>query len=818
VFAAKEVKEANIAQEMHQMEVTKTDFDRALKKYKGDKEALVNNFDRFVRGEEVELPDEFIEVGNQIRNQVDALSRELIDGGYVNEFQSASIKENLGEYLTRSYAVFDKKNWKEEVQEEVKQKARNFLKSKMLKSAIKYKEESGVNMSVEDILDGMVDTQIDDILTEEGASNFIKGSKLGSKDEGVLRRRKDIPFEIRALMGEYADPIQNYAKTIFKMSNLLSNAKFLAETKERGMGTFLFEKDSAKRPAGFNTEIASEGSDSMNPLNGLYTTPEIAKEFESDPTNNIKWLQHYMGIISTVKWAKTIGSFTTQVKNVIGNLGFMAVNGHWRVGEINNAYKVVRDDIFSMRDKELREKMNRYIGLGIVKQSTGVGEIRDMFSDAGLDERVFESMNKRNMTSVEKVKRGALRVKKKAEDIYQGVDDMFKIVAYENELSRYSKALFDKPKSELTQDELNKIDPVLAEIVKNTYPTYSRVPEAIQMIRRFPFVGNFVSFQAEAWRTAYNTVDLAWKEIKSDNKEIRKIGAQRLAGIVSYEAAKDAMLWYFGSAAGVGMSGVLGAMLNSDDEDERDKDVRKFVAPWSKSSDLIMLSVGGGKIKYIDFSSSDPHGGIRQVFNSFAEGNDSIDSFTNGLYQVIEPFVGEEIATRALRSVLSNQNSYGKPIYNPEDTNSEKAKDISTHIYKTLELGTLKTIRKVYGSDTPQDEFIASMLGFRVYDVDIAEAYGYKMNDYKERISNVKRIYNSKKYNDKATREEKKEAYDMANELYKKMMVEMQEVTASALRLGTNSINLRRKMEENGRLNKSQRSSLFGTPINNMKR
>ena len=817
VFAAKESKEANIAQEMHQMEVTKTSFDRALKNYKGDEEILVKSFDRFVRGEEVELPDEFIEIGNQIRNQIDGLSTELINSGYVTEFQKESIKKNIGEYLTRSYAVFDKNNWKEKVQEEVKQKARNFLKDKMLKTAIKYKETSGVNESVESILDDMVDARMDEILTEEGAGNFIKGSKLGAKDSGVLKRRKDIPFEIRALMGEYADPIQNYAKTIFKMSNLLANAKFLAETKERGMGVFLFEKDAVNRPMGFNTEIASEGSDSMNPLNGLYTTPEIAKEFEADQKNNITWLQHYMGVISTVKWAKTIGSFTTQVKNVIGGLGFMAANGHWRVGEINNAYKVVRDDIFSMKKKELTERMNRYIGLGIVKQSTGVGEIRDMFSDAGLDERVFESMNKRNMSSTEKFKRGALRFKKKAEDVYQGVDDMFKIVAYENELSRYSKALFGKPKSELSQKELDQIDPILAEIVKNTYPTYSRVPEAIQMIRRFPFVGNFVSFQAEAWRTAYNTVDLAWKEVKSDNKEIRKIGAQRLVGVVSYEVSKDAMLWYFGSAAGVGMSGIAGALFNSDDEDERDKDVRKFVAPWSKSSDLIMLDVGGGKIQYIDFSSSDPHGGIRKVFNAFAMGNDSIDSYTDGLYQVIEPFVGEEIATRAIRSVLSNQNSYGKPIFNPEDTKAEIIKDISIHIYKTLELGTLKTLRKIYGSDSPTDEFIASMFGFRVYDVDISKVYGYKMNNYKERISNVKRIYNSKKYNDKSTPEEKREAYDRANELYKKIITEMRDVTSSAIRLGTNPKDLRRKMEQNGRLNKSQRSALFGAPINNMK-
>ena len=46
------------------------------------------------------------------------------------------------------------------------------------------------------------------------------------------------------------------------------------------------------------------------------------------------------------------------------------------------------------------------------------------------------------------------------------------------------------------------IDEAAAWQIRNTYPTYSKVPEFVQNIRKLPF-GNFVSFPAEMIRTTY---------------------------------------------------------------------------------------------------------------------------------------------------------------------------------------------------------------------------------------------------------------------------------------------------------------------------
>ena len=47
------------------------------------------------------------------------------------------------------------------------------------------------------------------------------------------------------------------------------------------------------------------------------------------------------------------------------------------------------------------------------------------------------------------------------------------------------------------------LDEAAAWQIRNTYPTYSKVPAFIQSLRKLPF-GNFVSFPAEMIRTTTN--------------------------------------------------------------------------------------------------------------------------------------------------------------------------------------------------------------------------------------------------------------------------------------------------------------------------
>lgn len=820
VFAYKEQKEASVASHLNIVDQNVTDFNRLYDKYKGDKEQLRKDFDAYIRGDKtVELPEEFKILANSMRNQIDGLSRQLIDLGLLdkdtkkNAKTKQKIEDNLGKYLTRSYKVYDNANWKNEVEEEVKQRALNFMRTQYKTMA----EELAIaeNMSFEEALNNLVNNRFDELLDKEGATNFVKGSRLGSKDLSVLKERQDIPFEIRALMGEYQDPALNYARTVMKLSSLAANHKFLTEVKNAGMGKYFFEKNDPRRGREFNTQIATEGSETMNPLNGLYTTKEIAEAFEAQQEELGTLMQNFMKLQSGIRWAKTIGSIGTHFKNVIGNLGFIWINAHYK--DMGKAYKVVKNDLFKSNNKERRDLMNNYINLGIVKQSAGLGEIMDMFKDANFDTAMASRLTNQKLGILGKAKRFLLQGKKKIEDAYQAEDDFFKIVAYENELSRYSKAMFGKSKSELTEQELDEVNKVVTEIVKNTYPTYDRIPEAIKMIRRFPFIGNFVSFQAEAYRTAFNTIALAKQEILSKDPKIRKIGATRLAGATSYIAAKTAVLQYVGMAAGTGLTGALGYFFDDDDEEQKDKDIREFVAPWSKESDLLVIDAGNGKLKYIDFSATDPHGGIKKAINAFLLGESTTDSFIDGLIGVIQPFIGEEMTTEAILALKNNRDKYGKEIWNPEDNEFEKIKAISTEVYKLMEPGTISSVRRGAASENKGQELLANVTGFRVYDVDINKQFGFKVKDYSERIKNAKRIYNSAFFKEESTKQEKEQAYKKANNALSKIYKEVISVYNSAERLGVKPDDLKNSMIEFGDMSKADISKLQAGEVPELK-
>ena len=794
MFAAREQREASIAKQGNIAQQNIREFNRLLKGYDGDQNQLMADFDDALRGGEGlnRLNDEFAGLAQEMRNQIDALSIDLINLGVVPDSQIDKVIANLGQYLTRSFEVFTNKDWKNKVSTEVKNEARNFLREKNRKMAMTdylNPELNPESLDAEAFLEKRVEGLMNKYLDPKEAAAFAIAAS-DTKNTNILKQKKDIPKEILALMGEYTDPAQNYAASVLKMAQTAEGARFLNTVKENGKGVWLFEKATGQN----SVQIASEGSEAMAPLNGMYTTPEIAAEFNKVPEQMSDFMKKYMAAIGTVKWAKTIGSVGTHSKNAEGNLGFMWVNGHSDLTQIATAYKTIKADIDG-KSKAFQDRMNRYIELGIIKQSAAIGEIRDMFKDADMEKALINRMNNENLSKSQNLFRKIRVGMKKAENFYQGTDDFFKIVAFENERNRYAKAQFGVEADQMTTEQSAELDAYVAEVVKNTYPTYSRVPEAIQMIRRFPFMGNFVSFQAEAYRVAWNTMAQGVSELKSDKSEIRKIGARRLAGASTYIGSKAAITSYFGKSVGVGVMGVIGKAMDDDSEDQRQNDLRKFMAPWSQNSRVLPYDLKDGKFSYVDVSASDPYGQFDKIANSFMMGEDGVDSFAKGLFTVIEPFLGEEILTRRVINVTRNVNDYGKPIYNAASPETEQMKDIMAYMYEVIEPGTLTSLRKIYNSGGTKEEIGGQLTGFKPYNVDIKQQLGFKMVKFKEKLSSA----NSLKYKD----------MEQANMAYREVMMEMHDFAMSANRLGVNKREIIETIQQYSRMSKKQAEEIF---------
>ena len=153
-----------------------------------------------------------------------------------------------------------------------------------------------------------------------------------------------------------------------------------------------------------------------------------------------------------------------------------------------------------------------------------------------------------------------------------------------------------------------------AKIVKNNVPNYDYVNDFVKDLRQLPF-GNFVSFPAEIYRTGYNILNQAWKEIftthtLADGRVVtpfRSIGMKRMFGLAS-------------TVVGVPYGTVEAFKAIHDVTEEEMAALRRFVPEWSKNSTLVPIRGEDGKLKYIDFSHANAYDTIIRPINSMIVG------------------------------------------------------------------------------------------------------------------------------------------------------------------------------------------------------
>lgn len=726
-------KDAQIQGDMDAVSNLNRDYNKIIKAVKDPKEKaeLEKTADKLLRGEEVEIREDLREVITSMRNMIDDLSRKLLLDPTISPDSKAKIESNLGSYLTRSYKKYDSKNWKTQVSDDVLNSAKEYLREQQ-----KRKNPEATDERIEEL----VELDIQDILEGKEGSNFIFGKEVKGKDVKSMTGRKDIPIEIRMLMGEYTDVAQNFAKSIIKLSSQTNTSQMLRDIRNVGLQTGILKTED-QRTKEFNTEIKSEGSKAFEEIGGLYTTPEIAEEFnrmvEQKPESPL--LNIYFNIVGANKYMKTILSPATHAVNFVSNMGFAAVNGYGDVRELKNAYQSFRN---ITRGKNFnREMYNKYVRLGIIDKSVGLQEVKELFSNND-----FESAILRNIDS--KGNNLATRMFKKfkgtVEQTYQAEDDFWKIYSFEHELDRYSQAEYGKKPSELTESELSKVEKIAADNVKKIMPSYDQIPDIIKKFRSVPIVGSFVSFQYESYRTAINTIKLAQQELRSKNPDLRKAGAKRLAGGITYISGRNALLASYGKMAGLGVAGIIGSAISDDDEKDRKSLAKRYLMEWQKESDILPLNIKDGKFEIIDISGSDPHGAINKTINAMSE-SESVEDAALKLFveAVYKPFAGGDMTANLLLELKENKKPSGAPIYNEEDLPTIKWEKQASYVYDKLQPGFTKQIGQVVESENKLKRIGGMLTGLKQYEFDIPKAFKYKSQafGYGRKLPNIKKSY-----------------------------------------------------------------------------
>lgn len=729
-----------------------------------------------------------------MRAHVDELSARLVREGVVKGSLAAKVAGNVGFYLNRSYRKFDDPAWSAKVPPAVLARALSFIRAEMRGDVLDgladqdWRQARGFNASVpadrqdpawhqaravheanqsiqpdEASVQGLVEY----LLTKDvdGPEAFFAPGE--GKDLSILTRRKEIAPEIRELLGEYQDPRVNYARSVAKMAQLLETHRFLVQARRAGLGRYFFEQPQP----GAAVRIAAEGSRALAPLNGLYTSPEVAEAFhrvldERAPVNPA-W-RAYLALNGWTKMAKTVLHPVTQVRNFMANFGFLVANGHWHAGAGGAAvWRAMRAELGST-DQRARAYLARLARYGIVGESAAAGEVREALQQAGV-----------KMTDIEQwtdslAVRAAKLPVRAAERLYRINDEIFKIYAFENEVRNWREALPAAP--------LEQIERIAAERVANTLPTYSRVPLAVQRIRRAALLGSFVSFPAEVVRTGYHTVRYAAADLRSNNPSVRAMGARRLAGIIAavgvFPAASALSRW---------LNGV-------DDEDEQD--LRRFLPEWTRNSQLLYTAPNqAGRQSVVDLSYLDPWAYLRKPALAALHGQDPGEAIGAAALEAGAPFFGEGVLAKVLLDITRNKDDRGRPVFDSQAGPIDRQLQKLAHVWTALEPGAVTQARRILRAArgevsasgraySLEDEVAAVLTGARSQSIDVSTAHHFQAGKFAGELNQATIGYRRVRDRSGAPAEEIQAARARFDQVRARLLEDLHRDTAAARRLG----------------------------------
>lgn len=642
------------------------------------------------------------------------LQQRLAEDGAADPKEAARLEKmlgNIGKYLNRSYKAFDDKEWFKKIPTKVIDDARTYLINQ-------YKRDGSTAEEAQNKAQVTLNEIVKTGTAYESLGSFIAESKLGSKDLSTLIPRKDISPEIRALLGEYADPRINYAKSVSKMSSMIASDKLLSAIRDMGINNFIFEKDT--RPPEATVQLAGEKSEVYSPLNGMWTTPEIKEAFEDamGTGGGEGWLDTAIRINGFIKYGKTVLSPTTAMRNVMSSYFFTVANGHFNQKYMKQAVSAFNAQVKGKVTDGESDYIKRLIKLGVLYDSANAGEMVKMMTDGKISQMLegkggaaFESL--RWLTD-------------KATGFYRFGDDFWKIVGFENEKAALIRTGMPQGEAES----------VAAERIQDTYPTYSRVGKAGVWLSRFPLAGTFVSFPAEIVRTTGNMIKLAASEINSENPKVRAMGAKRIVGITMASGGMFAL-----SALSAAMFGV------TDDEEEA---LRDMTADWQKNSTFVYAGRDSdGNLRYFDMSFLDPYGYWKRPIEAMMRDQPVDKAIASSLSDMISPFLGADITAGKILEVLSNKKQSGGQVYKENDTAIRKSADIAGHLALGLAPGAVNNawrigmatgdVKRSTGKPYSLPDEMLALMGFRSSTFDPKVSLYYRTFDFNSSISEARK-------------------------------------------------------------------------------
>jgi hypothetical protein len=308
------------------------------------------------------------------------------------------------------------------------------------------------------------------------------------------------------------------------------------------------------------------------------------------------------------------------------------------------------------------------------------------------------------------------------------------------------------PKTGIKKTLAEGIEEMGAYLVRETYPTYSRVPPVVQAIRKLP-IGNFISFPAEMLRTSATTLSLSLKHIASGNPGLQAMGYRSLFG-------------QFTTLYGVNESvKALGHYLTDVNPDMTKAYLEDLGPGFMQDHALVPLTNQDkktGLFKAFNLSTYNPYAYVIDPVNGFlrelrtprlvteidGEVYNRLFDAAGPLMAFLEPFTTEAIALEPAFDIWARQGRSrdGSIIFSPSDDFGEKVEKSWNHFLGTIAPGFIRSSGQVLDAlslDTKSGrvmeigDVLIRLLGGSIMNVDPVAALDYKAIDIREIRSNA---------------------------------------------------------------------------------
>lgn len=782
----------------------------ASDKIPGDTIKAMNNF--MDTGESLDsVPQRLREPLRDMRLHIDRLEATGLELGLFEGGVKASIEKGKGPYVYRTYKKHQyPKKWADMVPQDVRNRAKNWLDNQYKQQGMK-KNDAELEELVRKLL--LVDDSPIAILGSD-TQLYKRAADMKGRTQLKLGDKtfEDIPQPIQELWGVEVNPFINYMNSAQKLANLVSSQKVLSDLRQRFEGVYFFDPtktspeqmleqgmvelgevsptaggirmdpDMSRTQQILNLEEFSPGGDiRTQPLDGVWTTPEVKEAFQ-DYTKHTEitsqLIKVYLRGNAAAKVGATVLSPRTFIRNFVGSAIFLPAQGHWKFTNFRQSWDASMGVFRNPESAENRAEFEKLVELDLIGKGARPGEIKDVIKDIDPNFSPENMMNMAGGRFTQAIKKGVMNASK----AYELGDSFFRVQMFYLERARYQKA------------DPSITDTQVAELVNNIYQDYSRTPEVLKRLRRNVFLAPFITFHYEVMRTSVNTVRQAIHELKHDNPAIKRIGAQRMVG--------------FSLAAGIGAAGAAEALrMALGITEETMQALRDFSAPWNARSTLMPIDSYRGGGRYVNVSYTDPYEIIKEPIMMFFR-DQSEDQFYQKAWRsflrAIEPAMSPELFARATGEALMGRTLDGRDIVHPGDPPLDRHMARVLHMWDSMEPGFLKQGAEIFEAlgdpegDIGLPEALSALVGQRVVRVDANKSLPFKARDYQETVRELRSSMNARIRREGTTILDEVKELERVNKRKRDAHKKIERMMESAFKLGLDFPEIKERLMEGG--------------------